>query len=179
MASQRIGESKESFLIRQKEDSCKWRKAHLNYHRKWQKSHKEKIKEYGLRYRESHKEEISERSRKYYHSEYYKIHQEEIKERCLRYYKENVENCKRKAREYLQTPNGKASMRKHAAKRRSLGFIPLNNPFENSHGHHVDLNHVIYIPINLHQNTYHNIWTGENMSTINEKAFEFLEEGTN
>lgn len=65
--------------------------------------------------------------------------------------------------------------KKHNAKRRELGFIPLNKSFDGSVGHHVDIEHVVYIPEELHQSVKHNVWTGENMNTINKLALEFAE----
>lgn len=59
---------------------------------------------------------------------------------------------------------------RHAAKRRLLGFIPLNVPFEGSVGHHLDKEHVMYVPEELHRSVKHNVWTGENMDKINELA---------
>jgi hypothetical protein len=63
---------------------------------------------------------------------------------------------------------------KSKAKRRGLGFIPLNDPFLGSEGHHIDKLHVIYIPEHLHSSIYHNIWNGHNMDKINTLAFEWL-----
>jgi len=59
------------------------------------------------------------------------------------------------------------NLAKVSAHGRNLGFIPLNNWFPNSHGHHVDKNYVIFIPIYLH--------VGEvNRKYTNIKAFKFL-----
>jgi hypothetical protein len=60
------------------------------------------------------------------------------------------------------------------AKRRSLGFVPLNEPFVGSEGHHLDKEHVLYIPGELHQGIKHNIWTGRNMEKMNAAAFQWL-----
>lgn len=64
--------------------------------------------------------------------------------------------------------------RKQKAKRRALGFIPLNLWFAGSDGHHIDREHVIYIPRELHQSVRHNVWNGRNMKEINDKAFAWL-----
>lgn len=64
--------------------------------------------------------------------------------------------------------------KKHTAKRRALGFIPINSPFEGSDAHHFEKEQVIYIPHALHQSVFHNIWTGKNMEQINKLAFAYL-----
>ena len=65
--------------------------------------------------------------------------------------------------------------RKYSAKReRNLGFIPLNNPFENSEAHHIDRNYVIYIPKEVHRSVYHSIIKNINMDEINTIAFNYL-----
>lgn len=64
---------------------------------------------------------------------------------------------------------------KHHAKRRDLGFVLLNKPFNGSVGHHVDIEHVVHIPVELHKSVKHNVWTGENMNIINKLAKEFAE----
>jgi hypothetical protein len=63
---------------------------------------------------------------------------------------------------------------KHKAKRRSLGFVPINEPFEGADAHHIDMEHVAYIPRKLHRSMYHNVWTGKNMDKLNALVWEFL-----
>jgi len=63
---------------------------------------------------------------------------------------------------------------RHTAKRRALGFIPLNIYFFGCEGHHIDKERVIFIPAELHKSVRHNIWTGKNMDKINELAYEWL-----
>jgi hypothetical protein len=65
---------------------------------------------------------------------------------------------------------------RHIAKHRKLGFIPLNERFENSEAHHIDFELVVYIPEQLHHSIYHNIWTGRGMTEMNNKVFEWLEQ---
>lgn len=62
----------------------------------------------------------------------------------------------------------------HRAKRRALGFIPMNSPFAGADGHHINPNDVIYIPHELHQSVRHNVFTGKNMDIINAIAFNYL-----
>lgn len=68
------------------------------------------------------------------------------------------------------------SHKKRMAKRRSLGFIPLNEPFPCCDAHHVDHDHILYIPSVLHQSVRHNVWTGRNMDAINAIARQYLME---
>lgn len=63
---------------------------------------------------------------------------------------------------------------RHAAKRRTLGFVPLNQPIDGYEAHHVDKEHVIFMPKELHHSIYHNQWTGQNMDKINALAYEWL-----
>lgn len=63
------------------------------------------------------------------------------------------------------------------AKRRLLGFHPLNSPFPGCEGHHINPQDVIYIPRALHQSVRHNLWTGKNMGRINALAGQYMAEG--
>ena len=65
-------------------------------------------------------------------------------------------------------------MKRHQAKRRALGFVPLNEPFDGADAHHVSREYVVYIPEDLHCSVSHNIWTGKNMEQINLLAFDYL-----
>ena len=62
------------------------------------------------------------------------------------------------------------NIRKHRSKRRQLGFIELNEHFEGSEAHHINKEFVLHIPEKLHHSIKHNIWNGENMEEINNKA---------
>lgn len=62
------------------------------------------------------------------------------------------------------------------AKRRTLAFVPMNQPFIGSEGHHINSRDVIYIPQELHKSIKHNIWTGHNMAEINAAACNWLTE---
>jgi len=64
--------------------------------------------------------------------------------------------------------------RKARAKRRTLGFIPLNAPFAGCEGHHVDSRHVIHMPKALHRSVYHRQTDGRGMAEINAIAYNFL-----
>jgi tRNA U38,U39,U40 pseudouridine synthase TruA len=66
------------------------------------------------------------------------------------------------------------SRRKSHAKRRTLGFVPLNSPFEGCEGHHINDHEVVYMPKELHHSLYHNVFTGKNMEQINAMASRYL-----
>jgi hypothetical protein len=70
----------------------------------------------------------------------------------------------------------KVTMRKVHAKRRLLGFHPLNSPFLGCEGHHMDSQDVIHIPKSLHRSLYHNQYTGQGMAQMNALAGAFLTE---
>lgn len=68
------------------------------------------------------------------------------------------------------------SRRKRYAKRRVLGFIPLNSWFLGCEGHHINKTDVIYLPRKLHRSVSHNQWTGRGMTQMNALAGAFLTE---
>lgn len=63
---------------------------------------------------------------------------------------------------------------KSCAKRRALGFVPLNKPFDGADAHHVSKEYVVYVPHDLHKSIWHNIWTGKNMEQVNLLALSYL-----
>ena len=69
---------------------------------------------------------------------------------------------------------GKVSRKRQRAKRRTLGFISLNLCFDGSEGHHIDKEHVIYIPKELHRSVWHSLNDLETMERINTKVFCWL-----
>ena len=60
-----------------------------------------------------------------------------------------------------------ARARANIKRRKLFGFIPHNIPHENFHGHHVDFNHVIFIPKELHTSIPHSVINNKNMNLIN------------
>lgn len=63
------------------------------------------------------------------------------------------------------------SYRRAAAKRKGrLGFEPINELFEGCEGHHIDENHIIFIPKELHRSIWHSLDKPETMDKINTKA---------
>jgi hypothetical protein len=66
------------------------------------------------------------------------------------------------------------SKKYNAKRRRGLGFIPINKPFKDSHGHHIDKECIVYIPEQLHTSISHNVWTGKGINDINAKTLDWL-----
>lgn len=62
------------------------------------------------------------------------------------------------------------------AKRRVLGFNPLNSWFAGCDAHHINPTDVIHMPHKLHKSIYHNQHTGQGMAEINVLAGVFLTE---
>ena len=58
---------------------------------------------------------------------------------------------------------------------REMGTVPLNEAFTGCQGHHVDKDHVIYIPKELHKAVWHNHKKPETLETLNIAAFTFME----
>ena len=106
---------------------------------------------------------------------YNKEHKDEV----IEYNKQYRENHAEEIKEYRQTETFKKIRRKVDAKvhakRKGLGFIPLNEPFPGSHAHHFNKEGIIYIPAELHRSVKHNIFSGGGMQEINRFAFEWLE----
>jgi len=156
----RISKRTKKYAQNHPEQCRKYTKKWLMNHPDYQKNyHFEHLEQEVKRYKKWAKDNpilIKENQRKYY-----KRHPERMREK----YKNH-----RKKRPELY----KGYDRKHEAKRRKLGFIPLNEPFEGSEGHHIDFTFVVYIPRELHISIRHCIWTSHNMELINAKAFEYL-----
>ena len=136
------------------------------------------------------------------HPDYIKIwkinHPEKVKQSTHRYYLKHKDILLKKKEKYRQTEKGKTPHRKHntkwnknhpkkhkeiermgnkkqKAKRKNLGFNPINNYFKNSNAHHINENDVIYIPEDLHKSIWHNVFTGKGIVEINSLAFTWLE----
>jgi hypothetical protein len=122
-------------------------------------------------YRATHKKELAAYMRKYW-----ALHPEAARAKHHAYYLEHREEIHAKNAVYRKEhPEGSAMIRKrHKAVRRSLGFVPMNQPFDGCNGHHIDRERVVYIPEVLHMSIRHNVWNGRNMAKINAIAFNFL-----
>jgi hypothetical protein len=130
---------------------------------------------------------------RHYDREYYAANSEKLKSRgrmryaadpgkargfSSRWHIENPEKAKTCIEEWQKKnpEKVKKTRRKHNAKRRVLGFIAINEPFEGCEAHHFNKVYVIYIPKWLHRSISHNVWTGKGMAEINAKAFAWLTE---
>jgi len=180
MVSQRKDESREAYLKRKRE-------VERRYYQEHKKEMNARSRKNNVRYHQEHKKEDNVRSLTYYHEHrkdmnirslaYYYEHKEEIKIYNREYQQEHNEEIKIYNREYQQEhPEVKA--KSNAKRKRHLGYITLNDRFEGSHGHHVDKNHVLYIPAKLHRSVYHNVFTGQGMAEINTLAFEWMNKNT-
>jgi hypothetical protein len=63
---------------------------------------------------------------------------------------------------------GKAA---YIERRRHLGFIPLNQESIGSQAHHLDSQHVVYVPKHIHRSMYHSLKDSESMEKINTKVY--------
>lgn len=84
------------------------------------------------------------------------------------------EELNKKSKTYLKTLPGKLTTKKAKARRKNLGFIPLNECFPESEGHHVNTQQVIFIPRKLHTDIRHSILQNRNMEKINKLSYIFL-----
>lgn len=79
-----------------------------------------------------------------------------------------------KIRAYRHSTKGRYIKKQGNIKRQSFGFVPLNQWFEDSEGHHINREQVIYIPKDMHRNIKHSVLRNTNMDTINKLALCWL-----
>ena len=147
------------------------RDKELAWDKQYYEKHRDKKLAYGKQWRETHKDEIRAHKR-----QYYKTHRNELLAYTKLYYEQNKDKKNQQVRAWQKNHRGqyREIKRKGKFKRRSLGFVPLNEPFEGSEAHHIDKEKVIYIPKEYHQSVRHNVWTGKNMVLINNLAYDYL-----
>lgn len=91
---------------------------------------------------------------------------------------EQKERDKEYQRAYRRTQKGKIARLGYFAKRqRALGNNIINPEFAGTsgfHGHHIDTEHVIYVPIALHTSVRHSLRNKESMNCINTKVYSWL-----
>lgn len=159
------------------------RKQHdKDYHLKHKTEHNKKSHDYYWKNRTK----IREQQSNYFqtHKEQHRVSNRKSKKKCIiqiqEYNKNYVKNHPNQSKEWKKNhPEEWKKLRARVkAKRRGLGDIELNERFENCHGHHIDFEHVINIPKELHISISHNVHTGRNMELINDKAFEWLGQNT-
>lgn len=147
-----------------------WIKEHPGYSKKWVEEHPESRERTVKKYSLSHKEQRNKNS-----TEWNKEHIERVRETQRIWWKSP--NGKLSEKKYRASLKGKIVRKRRMNKRyRELGFVPLNewefgkDGFE---GHHLDREHVLYIPKELHEATRHDVFSGKNMDIINEKAINW------
>lgn len=144
------------------------------YHKNYYLANTEKIKACNKNYYLTHQEE-----KKAYHSAYSKgynlKHKKKIRACQKAWYLANKEKASISWKKHQQTPKGKQTKVKARAKRKQLGFIPLNEWFEGADAHHINKERVVYIPKELHQSIWHSLLQNINMKAINTKAKQFLQ----
>jgi len=89
----------------------------------------------------------------------------------------------KKTKQYLRelnlgenNPRWNGGIRAYRARRRELGYEPLNEWFPGCATHHVDKEVVIHIPEELHKSISHSQDNKESMKKINDAAFAFYTE---
>ena len=126
------------------------------YLKEYYKKHRDEMLAYQKQYQKEHRNELLA-----YWKQYREEHRDERLACCNAWKKIHMERVRE-------------IMRKVKAKRRKLGFVPLNEPFEGAEAHHIDKERVIYMPKEYHRSVRHNVWTGENMALINNLAYDYL-----
>jgi hypothetical protein len=114
-----------------------------------------------------------------YSKKYNKNHKKEKTTYNLNYMPNYRQTHKGKRKEYCQINRRliREIERKCEGKRRNLGFNIIWKPeviTEPMHFHHINKVDVIQIPERIHKSIYHNIWTGEGITKINQLAFEYV-----
>ena len=112
-------------------------------------------------------ENIKEAAKRYSHTD---------KGKAARKKDNQSDKGKARLRRYRQTDKSKETAKRHNSKHRGLSSISLNEPFENCHAHHIDEEHIIHIPAELHRSVTHNVFTGKGMEEINSIAFQYITE---
>jgi len=185
--------SKKYYQLHKKERAQYDKEKHKQYYqahkqeiiekaKQYYQKNKQQIVERKKRYYQKHKEEVLEYSRqwKLMHRDKYIKDMEQWREKHREYMREYAKQKRKENPEYMKewqknNPEKiRQKNRKQQAKRRQLGFIPLNNPFKGCEGHHINKDQVIYIPKELHHAISHNVWTGKNMNIINKWAIQYL-----
>lgn len=142
----------------------------IHTHKQYYSENNKKIRKRSKDWNKENKERKAEKGHKWY-----RINKEAI-------IKRTAEWCKghKNKRKIINSRYARKNSKKMKARRRQLGFIPLNNSFPNAAAHHVDINHIIYIPDKIHRSNSHNLKTGRGMPQINAIAFRWLfKEGEN
>ena len=123
----------------------------------WISNNRDKYRETSRKWREDNREQ---------HLKNLKEWRKNNKERCL----ENNRNWKLNNKER----NLELSRKDKAKRKRNFGYIPLNDKFPGSVGHHISKDCVVYIPEELHKSIPHKYNDPISMGEINILALEYL-----
>ena len=169
----RIKTTKERFYLAHPGYNTKYwfatRERQRERHKKWLLEHPEYAREYSKTYYLARRKQMNEISKAWRLA-----HPEEATALIKKWRLAHPEQMKEKTKQYSRSPKGKEIFRKNRAKRRKLGFIPLNKPFPEARGHHVDWERVIYVPKKMHESVKHSVLCNYNMEKINLLAWDFL-----
>lgn len=165
-----------------------------NYQKEYNSTHKEKIQNDRKQHYEKNRDYILKRSKLFYlknvdririeHRKYYQNNVEKTAVQNKRLYNRKRELILEQKRIYRKTEVGRLVEIKHAYKRKSLGYEPINQRFKGSAFHHMHLdtgNGVnrgigIHIPAEIHRRFYHNGNNGIGMREMNKLALVWLSE---
>lgn len=171
-------------------------KEHINEIRKeYREENKEKINEQKREWYRDNSEQISEKRREKYINDskfsnsvkdraslWYEANKDKALTKHRTYYKDNKEVILKQVAGYRKTLKGKEVAKKAKARRRQLGFNPINNIFEGSEYHHLmckkesgecDKCIGLFIPFQLHKSVFHDGNKGHNMDKMNKLALEW------
>ena len=129
----------------------------------------------GRNYRNNHKEEL-----KILLARWYQNNKERVKKTSEEWYQNNKERKRKIGKEWISdNPEKNLEIRKRVInkRKRNFGYIPLNEKFPGSVGHHISMDLVIYIPEELHKSIPHRYDDPISMGEINILALEYLPEG--
>lgn len=151
-----------------------WQRGNLQYQSKEYKreyyiKHREHLREIQKIYRQNNKAKVNAITKNWQET-----HRAEIR----KWNKEHKAERAKSWEKYVHTEKGKEERKRNRAKqyarRRGLGFIPLNSPFENTEAHHIDRDHVVYIPKKIHKEIRHSLDDKASMEKINTIALLYL-----
>jgi len=148
------------------------RKTRKEYDAKYRLTHLEKRRAESVAWLLANPEKGREATKKYRLT-----HKEKMRNSCKKWRLNNPEKLKAGIDKWqLANPNKvKEAKSKNKAKRKQFGFIPLNNYFNDSNGHHIDSERVIYIPTEMHEYNRHSVLKDRGMAKINTLSFNWLE----
>ena len=164
----------------------KYRNEKLAYQKQWNETHRNEISSYRKKYWKEHRNERLASMRQYYkehrneisvyQKQWCEAHRDELSAYGKQWYEQNKDKKKQQAKAWIKNhkKQWREIERRHGFKRRNLGFVYLNKPFEVSEAHHICATFVIYIPKELHRGVKHSVLRWENMDKINALAFDYL-----